>query len=90
MLTITFKTPLLMFSLFELSCCCHGFVLKSCGSCTSPAIIPRCFATENIIRGKTPLATLTEKQRLRSSLFRFLSPLGRWFFLLMDCTTKWL
>ena len=30
-------------------------------SCTGPDIITRCFATENIIRGKTPLATLTKK-----------------------------
>ena len=52
MLTITSKTPLLMFPLFELSCCCHGFVPVSKLTATDPAIITPCFATENIIRGK--------------------------------------
>ena len=52
MLTKTFKTPLLLFPLFELSCCCHGFVPVNKLTDTCPAIITRCFATENIIRGK--------------------------------------
>ena len=62
---------------------------------TSPDIIPRCFATETITRGKTPFALLTKKHFLSifeinffiilsvaTSLFlrRFLSPPGRWFF----------
>ena len=42
-----------MFPLFELSCCCHGFLSVSKLTATSPAIITRCFATENTIRGKT-------------------------------------
>ena len=52
MLTKTFKTPLLLFPLFELPCCCHGFVPVNKLTDTCPAIITRCFATENIIRGK--------------------------------------
>ena len=54
-----------MFTLFELRAAVMALCLRA-RSCTHPAITTRCFATENIIRGKTSLATLTKKQWLRT------------------------
>ena len=89
MLTKNFKTPLLMFYLYELRAAVMALCLRE-SSRTSPAIITRCFATENINRGKNrrPSGSKTKYVLPQSDnllylsacrLIMFLGLKSRWF-----------
>jgi hypothetical protein len=66
-LTKTEKTPLLMFQLSELCAAVMPLCLRA-SSCTIHATITRCFATINIIIGKTPFRFASLKNHYTSSI----------------------